>query len=231
MASRTERLPEAAGPAVPPHSPHPGSPARRPTRRTLCALALTAAAALLPVPASRAAPAQPPPRPRGALRRARYAPPPRWRSSPATPRTGSSTRPPTSSPRGPTRLAAAGGHRLHPLRHEHLHGPGVGLRRRGREALRPGRGRRRPVDAGLQGGRRRAGDAHRQAPRRVRALPEPLHRPLVIASPGGTRCPTPAEAPVRATPTGTTSAFWRSATRERQPGGDILGTTRPPAAG
>ncbi|MFH8573137.1 alpha-L-fucosidase [Streptomyces sp. NPDC017993] len=64
MASRTERTPGSRRARSAPGAPRtPGSPARRPTRRTLCALALAAAAALLPVPASQAAPAQLSPHP------------------------------------------------------------------------------------------------------------------------------------------------------------------------
>ena len=77
-----------------------------------------------------------------------------------------------------TGLAGAGVHLLRPLRHEHLHRPRMGRRQGRPEAVQP-HGLRRPA-VGRRPARRRASSAHphRQAPRRLLPVAEPLHRAL-----------------------------------------------------
>ncbi len=80
--------------------------------------------------------------------------------------------------RAPAPLAGPRVPGLCPLRHEHLHRPGVGRGDRGPEALQSDRSRRRAVGRGGQGGGHPGPHRHGQAPRRLLPLAEPLHGAL-----------------------------------------------------
>ena len=95
-----------------------------------------------------------------------------------------------------TRLAGHGDHRLPPLRRQHVHRSRVGRRDRGPQDLQSHEARRPAVGPRGQGGRRRHGDPHRQAPRRLLPLAQQVHRALGQ------------EQPVARRPRATSSASW-----------------------